>query len=158
MTDQTIYELPISFATRDDNNFLHYKGKYLLIVNVASACGFTSQYKQLQELQDEFAKKLVIIGCPCNDFGGQEPGTIAEIADFCSRDFGVSFPLTQKLSITNQPHPLYHWLSRRANQNAMQDEVKWNFHKFLVNPEGELIGSFSSSVSPVSEEIIELIK
>lgn len=124
-------------------------GKTILFVNVASRCGFTKQYAGLQKLHDEFKDKgLVVIGVPSNDFGGQEPGTAGEIAAFCSANFGVTFPLTEKITVKGPDrHALYAFLT------AGRSEPKWNFHKYLVGPAGDVIADFPSSVSPDSPDL-----
>lgn len=139
-------------------DFADFKGKKIMVVNVASECGFTSQYQQLQELYDEHKNKIVIIGVPSNDFGKQEPGTNEEIREFCKLRFGVTFPLTAKTPVTgSQQHPIYQWLTDR-NLNAKADsQVKWNFHKFLLDEQGQLVKDLPSSVSPIDESILDWI-
>lgn len=125
------------------------EGKVVLFVNVASKCGFTKQYAGLQKLQDELRDKgFVIVGVPSNDFGGQEPGTSEEIAEFCKANYGVTFPLTEKITVKGpSKHPLYTWLT------TGRGEPKWNFHKYLVNRQGEVVGEFPSKVAPDSPEL-----
>jgi glutathione peroxidase len=134
-----------------------YGNKKLMIVNVASECGFTSQYGQLESLYQQYRDKLVILGCPCNDFGGQEPGSEPEIATFCQRNYGVTFPLTEKISIVKNPHPLYQWLTNKDYNGESDNEVKWNFHKFLINPNFVFYKSLESSIEPLDDEIIQWI-
>lgn len=133
-----------------------YAGKKVMVVNTASECGYTPQYKQLQELHEQYRDKgLVILGFPCNDFGGQEPGTEAQIEQFCQKNYGVTFPLMGKVSITgNAPSPIYQWLTTKALNGAMDASVKWNFHKFLIDEEGRLVKSLGSSIEPFDEEVI----
>lgn len=136
-------------------DFADYKGKKILVVNVASECGFTPQYQQLQELYEEFKDKLVIIGFPCNDFGGQEPGNHAQIRAFCKEKYGVRFPLTAKISIKGpQPHPIYQWLTSKAKNGVMDSTVSWNFQKYLLDEKGRLVHYFPSSVSPLDDHIL----
>ena len=125
------------------------EGKAVLFVNVASRCGFTKQYAGLQALHTEMKDKgLVIVGVPSNDFGGQEPGTPEEIATFCRQNYGVEFPLTEKIQVKgDQKHPLYLWLT------AGRGEPKWNFHKYLVDRSGNVVGEFPSRVAPDSPEL-----
>jgi glutathione peroxidase len=135
-----------------------YKGKKILFVNTASECGFTPQYEDLQKLQDKYPEKLVVIGSPCNQFGGQEPGNSDQIATFCKKNFGVTFMLTQKLDVkgTNQ-HPLFQWLTSKSKNGVLDSEVKWNFNKFLVDENGKLVAYFASTTGPMSSDITKLI-
>ncbi|MDX2002350.1 MAG: glutathione peroxidase [Chitinophagales bacterium] len=157
-TTTTLHAFSLSGLTGGTIDFSAFKGKKVLIVNTASFCGYTPQYKQLKELQEEFSNVLVVVGVPCNDFGNQEPDSDAEIAAFCERNFQVNFPMTTKVTIVGDAqHPLYQWLTS-AKLNGVQDaEVKWNFHKFLIDENGHLMADFPSSVSPVSEDIINLL-
>jgi len=133
-----------------------FKGKKMLIVNVASECGYTPQYQQLQELHETFGNSLVIIGFPANNFGGQEPGTNNEIREFCSLRYGVTFPLTAKIDVTT--HPIYQWLTQKAQNGVLDSEVKWNFQKYLLDENGLLLRTLPSSVSPLDESIIEWLE
>lgn len=135
-----------------------FKNKKILIVNVASECGYTRQYAQLQELYETNQEKLMILGCPCNDFGGQEPGDADKIAEFCALNFGVTFPLTEKINIVNHTHPLYEWLISEAKNQNEDDKVFWNFHKFLINEDGSFYKSLPSASDPFSNEIIEWLE
>jgi glutathione peroxidase len=130
------------------------KGKKIMIVNVASECGYTPQYEQLQELYDTFQDTLVIVGFPCNDFGGQEPEDNEAIYTFCQSLYGVSFPMAAKISIKQNTHPIYEWLCKASLNGQLDTEVKWNFHKFLIDENGQLQHSFPSAVSPLDENII----
>jgi glutathione peroxidase len=133
-----------------------YAGKKVMVVNTASECGYTPQYKQLQELYDQYREKgLVILGFPCNDFGGQEPGSEAQIEQFCQKNYGVTFPLMGKVSIKGDaPSPIYRWLISKAENGAMDTSVKWNFHKFLIDEQGHLVKALGSGVEPFDEEVI----
>lgn len=137
--------------------FAQLKGRKVMVVNTASECGYTPQYQQLQELHEAFgAKGLVIIGFPCNQFGGQEPGGEQQIAEFCQKNYGVSFPMMSKVDVKGQgQHPVYAWLTSQDRNGAMDAEVKWNFHKFLVDEEGRLVLSLGSGVSPLDERILQ---
>jgi glutathione peroxidase len=152
---------PVSFytlsATKNNGNtfsFEQLKGKHVLLVNTASNCGFTGQYDELEKLYQQYKDKLEILGFPANDFGSQEPGNDGQIAEFCRINYGVSFPLFAKASVKGaQQQPVYAWLSQ-ANQNGWNnDSPSWNFCKYLIDPEGTLVGFYASSVSPLAKEI-----
>ncbi|MBL0316429.1 MAG: glutathione peroxidase [Flavobacteriales bacterium] len=131
-----------------------YKGKYVLIVNVASKCGNTPQYAALQQLQEKHKDKLVIIGFPCNQFLGQEPGSEKEIAEFCTKNYGVTFPLASKIDVKGTiQHPIFTWLTSKSLNGVQDDKVEWNFHKFLVGPDGKWLKSYSASMDPMNGEI-----
>ncbi|MDA0608934.1 MAG: glutathione peroxidase [Bacteroidetes bacterium] len=131
-----------------------YEGKFLLFVNVASACGFTPQYKKLQGLYEQYADRLEIIGVPCNQFGNQEPGSASEIQSFCEMNYGVTFTLTEKAQVKgSQMHPLYQWLTEKNANGVKSSSVKWNFQKYLVSPEGLLIDFYLSTTDPTSSKI-----
>lgn len=138
-------------------DFKTFQGRKILIVNVASACGYTPQYQQLQELSTSYKDKLVIIGCPCNDFGNQESGSNAEIATFCETKYKVTFALTTKINITQNRHPMYSWLTSKALNGKSDAEVKWNFHKFLLDEQGALIDNFPSAVTPLDDQIMQYL-
>ena len=129
-----------------------YKGHPVLVVNVASFCGFTPQYTELQKLHETYGPKgLVVLGVPSNDFGAQEPKTEAEIAKFCETNYGVTFPMTAKQKVVGMDaHGLYQWIGGEAGESALP---KWNFHKYLIDKDGKLAGSWPSKVSPTSSEI-----
>jgi glutathione peroxidase len=143
-----------TFTTLDSKplDLKQYAGKPVLLVNVASFCGFTPQYKELQQLHETYGPKgLVVLGVPSNDFGAQEPKTESEIAKFCETSFGISFPMTSKQKVVGaDAHGLYQWISGEAGEAAAP---KWNFHKYLIDKEGKLAGSWPSKVSPTSKEI-----
>lgn len=136
------------------------KGKKVLIVNTASECGFTPQHQQLQELHEALAgKEAMIIGVPCNDFGKQEPGSASEIAQFCQKNYGVSFLMLEKVNIISEPiHPLYNWLTNESENGISDAEVKWNFHKFLIDGEGQWVKSLASAISPLDEQVMNFFK
>lgn len=135
-----------------------FKGKKILFVNTASKCGYTPQYKELQELHEKMGDKLVIIGCPCNQFMDQEPGDKKEILAFCTMNYGITFQLSEKLDVKgSKQHPLFTWLCNRSQNGSMDASVSWNFNKFLVNEEGYLVGYFPSGTKPLSEEMIAAI-
>jgi len=137
----------------------NFKGKHILFVNVASECGFTSQYSELQKLYKAYPDKLVVIGAPCNQFGGQEPGDENQIKAFCELNFGVSFPLTEKLAVKGpSQHPLYQWLTDKNKNGKKTSTVKWNFQKFLVDDKGHLVDVFYSITKPSSTKITKYFK
>lgn len=140
-------------------NMANFEGKYILCVNVASKCGYTPQYGPLQELYNKHQDKLVVIGFPCNQFGGQEPGAADEIAAFCEKNYGVSFPMTEKIDVKgDKQHPIYHWLTQKEQNGVDDANVNWNFNKFLISPEGNWLAHFSSSTDPLGEEIMSYLK
>lgn len=152
---KTFHDLSIkSLDGKQTINFSQFKGKKVLCVNTASECGYTPQYEGLQKLQEKFKDKLVVIGFPCNQFGGQEPGNNEEIATFCKKNYGVTFTLTEKIDVKGKnQHPVYQWLCQKTNNGVGDYEVKWNFNKFLINEKGELVSYFPSSVKPQSAEL-----
>jgi len=151
----SIYDFKIAGLEGKEIDFSAYKGKKILIVNTASQCGYTPQYAELQKLYEKYQDKLVVIGFPANNFGGQEPGSNAEIAGFCKRNYGVSFPMTEKVSVKGEDaHPIFKYLEEEAKKLGIQAPVvKWNFTKFLIDENGNLVKVFPSKVSPTSEEI-----
>ena len=151
----SFYNLTVEDIDGGTIRMADYKGKYVLCVNVASQCGYTPQYKDLQALYERYQDNLVIIGFPCNQFLGQEPGDNTEIKGFCEKNYGVTFPLTAKIDVKGKhQHPIYQWLTSQEVDGRSEHEVKWNFHKFLVNPEGKLIAVYPSKVKPLSPEIL----
>lgn len=135
-----------------------FRGKYVMCVNVASKCGNTPQYADLQKLYEMYTDRLVIIGFPCNQFLGQEPGSNEEIAGFCQTNYGVTFPLTTKIKVKGSgQHPVYQWLCNQELDGEKSHIVKWNFHKFLVSPDGKLVGSFPGKVLPFDAAIVDLL-
>lgn len=147
----SIYDIKIkSLDGTSDINLSDYKGKYLVVVNTASECGYTYQYKDLQEFYTRYNDSdVVVLGCPCNQFGGQEPGSVAEIGSFCQKNYGVTFPLTEKIEVKGpNQHPLYQWLTQMKHNGVADFEVRWNFNKFIVSPQGRLVQYFGSKVKP----------
>lgn len=139
-------------------SFEQYKGKKILLVNLASQCGYTPQYNELEKLYSLHKDKCIILGFPSNDFGGQEPGTDEEIAQFCKINYGVTFPLFHKDQVSGEnKQPVYKWLTNKNKNGWNDEEPKWNFYKYLVDEEGNLTNIFSSSVSPASTEILKAI-
>ncbi|WP_143960610.1 glutathione peroxidase [Litoribacter populi] len=140
-------------------SFADFKGKKVLLVNVASKCGYTPQYAKLQELHEKHGDDLMVLGFPANNFGGQEPGTEDDIKAFCSENYGVTFPMFEKISVKGvDKHPLYRWLSDKDMNGWNDKEPSWNFCKYLVDENGELIEFFPSSVSPMDKEITKHIE
>ena len=151
---QSIHSLKTKSIEGKDLNMADFAGRKMLIINVASVCGYTPQYQQLQELHEHFSDKLAVIGFPCNDFGAQESGSEAEIQEFCTVRFGVTFPLSAKIGIKQNTHPIYRFLTQKALNGVTDSDVKWNFQKYLLNEKGELMQVFPSSVSPLDEAIM----
>ncbi|MEU7654981.1 glutathione peroxidase [Micromonospora taraxaci] len=151
----TVFDTPIDALTGGPADLARYRGKALLVVNVASRCGLTPQYAGLQKLAETYADRgLVVLGVPCNQFAGQEPGSAAEISDFCQVNYGVTFPLTEKVDV-NGPnrHPLYAALVDTSDADGHAGDVRWNFEKFLVAPDGTVAARFAPSVEPAAEEL-----
>jgi glutathione peroxidase len=155
----SFYDLTVNAIDGKVMNMADYKGKYVLCVNVASKCGYTPQYEDLEKLYEQYQGKLVIIGFPCNQFLGQEPGTSEEIVSFCQKNYGVTFPLTEKIDVKGKnQHGVYQWLTQQSLNGVADGTVKWNFHKFLISPEGEWLAEFPSGVKPLDTELTSLIK
>ena len=150
-----------SFAKLDEPGEIKladYAGKAVLVVNVASACGFTSQYRDLESLYEaKAAKGLIIIGVPCNDFGHQEPGEAREIREFCDTSYHVTFPMTDKVEISApaRRHPFYQWVADELGDSALP---RWNFHKYLIGKDGALIGAYGSKTAPLAPDMLDAIK
>ncbi len=151
------------FTVKDINGsnfpFSQLKGKKVMIVNTASKCGFTPQYADLEKLYEEYQDKgLVIIGFPANNFANQEPGSNDKIKSFCEKNYGVTFPMMSKISVKGPDiSPVYQWLTQKDQNGEMNTEVGWNFHKYLINENGELVASLPSKVKPYSEEVIAFL-
>ena len=151
---QSVYDIAINALDGKPISLLDYKGKKILFVNVASECGFTKQYKELQTLSDTYKKELVVIGSPCNQFGQQEPGDASQIQEFCELNFGVKFLLTEKINVKgNKQHPLYKWLTSKELNGKKSSSVKWNFQKYLIDDKGNLIDYYFSITKPMSSKI-----
>jgi glutathione peroxidase len=155
----TIHSFKVKSIEGKTIDFSSFKGKKILIVNTASQCGYTRQYEALQKVYDQYKDKLVIVGFPANNFGGQEPGTDGEIQEFCKARFGVSFPLASKISVKGTDMaPIYQWLTSKEQNGVLDADIKWNFNKFLLDENGKMLAYFPSSVKPDSEEILKYIK
>ncbi|MDT0557596.1 glutathione peroxidase [Ichthyenterobacterium sp. W332] len=149
-----IYDIKINSLNGSPMQLSNFEGKKILFVNVASKCGFTGQYKDLQKLHEQYGDSIEVIGVPCNQFGSQEPGSASEISSFCERNYGVEFLITEKIDVkgSNQ-HPLYSWLTKKSINGSINSSVKWNFQKYLVDEEGRLVDYFLSITNPMSGKI-----
>lgn len=150
----SIYDIPVTTIDGQPATLAPYRGKVLLVVNVASKCGFTHQYKGLEAIYQKFSSQgLVVLGFPCNQFGGQEPGSESEIKSFCSLNYGVSFPMFAKIDVNGaNEHPLYKLLKSEKGGLLGFDAIKWNFTKFLVSRSGDVVGRYAPTASPESLE------
>ena len=155
---KSIYEIAINYINGLPLDLTSYKGKKLLFVNVASRCGFTPQYRELQKLFETYRDTLMVIAVPCNQFGAQEPGSAKDIQEFCEINYGIEFVITEKVDVkgVNQ-HPLYQWLTKASLNGKKNSSVKWNFQKYLVDEEGRLIDVFYSITKPMSKKITKLL-
>lgn len=153
-----LYDIQINDLKGQSFDFSQYQGKKILIVNTASKCGLTPQYKQLQELHEKFGDKVAVVGVPCNDFAGQEPGSVEEIAQFCDLNYNVTFPLLEKVKIKGESiHPLYQYLTQ-ASKNGLQDsDVTWNFQKYIIDENGQLINVVAPQTEVFSEEVLSAL-
>lgn len=152
----SIFDVKINSLSGKEINLSDFKGNSILFVNVASKCGFTPQYKELQKLADSYKDSLTIIGVPCNQFGSQEPGNATDIQEFCEVNYGVTFLMTEKIHVKGpNKHPLYKWLTYKHLNGKSNSSVKWNFQKYLVDKNGVLIDYFFSTTSPLSTKIIK---
>lgn len=151
-SQQSIYDFKMNALDGKEVDFEKYRGKNLLIVNVASKCGFTPQYADLERLHEEFGDKVIVLGFPANNFGSQEPGSNLEIAQFCEKNYGVKFQMFEKISVKgDDQHPLYQWLKAKTGQ-----EPSWNFCKYLVKPDGT-VKFYPSKVKPLDQEIVNAL-
>ena len=154
----TIHQFSVKSIEGSTLNFSDFKGKKILLVNTASACGLTPQYAQLQELYDNYKNQVVVVGIPANEFGAQEPGTNEEIKDFCSVRYGVSFPLAAKQVVVGEGQSeLFQWLTQKEKNGVQDAEIKWNFHKFVLDENGVLLADFGSMTSPLDETILKTL-
>ena len=155
--EKLFFDLSIKNLNGGDLNISSFKGKTILLVNVASKCGFTKQYSGLQELYESYKDRgLIVIGIPSNQFGGQEPGSNSEIKDFCETNFNITFPITDKVNVKGEnAHPIYGWAKTNYGNQTIP---KWNFHKILIGKDGKIADTFSSFTSPLSKKIIKKLE
>lgn len=152
------YDFKVKTLEGQEFDFASLKGKKVMIVNTASKCGFTPQYKDLEEVSEKYQGDLVIIGFPANNFANQEPGSATDIRKFCTENYGVTFPIMEKISVKgNDMHPLYKWLTSKSKNGVMDSEVKWNFQKYLIDENGKLVDVIYSKEKPDSEKVIAWI-
>lgn len=156
---KTIYEFKVESLDGGTIDFSTFKGKKILIVNTASKCGYTPQYEGLEALYKKYKGKLVIVGFPANNFAFQEPGSNDDIAEFCKKNYGVTFPMAAKIDVKGgDMAPIYHWLTKKEYNGYDNSSVKWNFQKYLINEQGKLVGVYGSKVAPDSQELISAIE
>jgi glutathione peroxidase len=156
---KTLYDFKMKSIDGQEIDLAQYKGKKVLLVNVASKCGLTPQYTDLQKLHEQYGNKLVILGFPANNFMGQEPGSNSEIATFCQKNYGVSFQMFEKISVKgDDQHPLYQWLTRKELNGWNEESPDWNFAKYLVDENGNLVKFFSARTKPLSDEVLASLK
>ncbi|MBC7829811.1 MAG: glutathione peroxidase [Chitinophagaceae bacterium] len=157
-TAMSIYDFKVPALDGGTIDLSKYKGKKIMIVNTASKCGNTPQYDGLQKLQDKYKNTLVIVGFPANNFGQQESGTNEEIKEFCKKNYGVSFPMAEKVSVKGEDiHPLFKYLTEEAKKMGVEDPIKWNFTKFLIDENGKLITVIHNKVQPMSDEVAKYL-
>jgi glutathione peroxidase len=159
MRGMSLYDIPLHTLSGETTTLAEHRGKALLLVNVASKCGLTPQYTALEALQEEKAAQgFSVLGFPCNQFAGQEPGSAEEIAEFCSTTYGVTFPLYEKIDVNGaNRHPVYEQLVTTPDGEGYTGDIRWNFEKFLVSPEGEVVGRFNPTVTPDNPDLVAAI-
>jgi len=156
---KNIYSFKVKGLDGKNINFKNYKGKKIMIVNTASQCGNTPQYEDLENLYKQYKDKLVIVGFPANNFGGQEPGTNEEIGEFCKKNYGVTFPMAEKVSVKGDDiAPIFQYLIAEAKKKGIEDPIKWNFTKFILDENGNLLTVIHHKTKPMSEEVLKYIK
>ncbi|KAB1147176.1 glutathione peroxidase [Streptomyces luteolifulvus] len=160
MTTESLYDVEIGALKGGSADLAQYAGQAVLVVNVASKCGLTPQYTGLERLQERYAAQgFTVLGVPCNQFLGQEPGTAEEIAEFCSATYGVTFPLTEKVEVNGAGrHPLYDRLTGFADAEGHSGDIRWNFEKFLIGRDGKVVARFSPQTEPESAEVVTAIE
>lgn len=159
LSAQSIHSFTVKSIDGKDIKMSSFKGKKILIVNTASKCGYTPQYESLEKVYEQYKDKLVIIGFPCNQFGGQEPGSNEEIVEFCKKNYGVTFPLADKVDVkgTNTA-AIYQWLTQKSKNGVLDASISWNFNKFLLDENGKMIAYYPSNIKPDSEAILSNLK
>ena len=159
LSAQSIHSFTVKSIDGKDIKMSSFKGKKILIVNTASKCGYTPQYESLEKVYEQYKDKLVIIGFPCNQFGGQEPGSNEEIVEFCKKNYGVTFPLADKVDVKGaNTAAIYQWLTQKSKNGVLDASISWNFNKFLLDENGKMIAYFPSNVKPDSEAILSNLK
>lgn len=154
----SIYDFKVEGLEGGSIDFSKFKGKKIMIVNTASKCGNTPQYAELEQLYEKYKDKLVIVGFPANNFGQQEPGSNEEIKEFCTKNYGVSFPMASKISVKGEDiAPIYKYLTDEAKKLGFEDPVKWNFTKFLLDENGKLITVIHNKTKPMSEDVLKYL-
>lgn len=159
-SQESFYDFKVKDINGKEFDLSSLKGKKVLVVNTASKCGYTPQYEQLESIYRAYGNdKFTVIAFPANNFGSQEPGTDAEVEEFCKKNYGVSFPIMSKISVKgNDMHPLYKWLTSKKENGVMDSEVKWNFQKYLIDENGKLVNVYESKVKPDDDKIVSWIK
>jgi glutathione peroxidase len=158
ISQKSFYDFTVETIDGEQYSFADLQGKKVMIVNTASKCGNTPQYKDLELLNKAYGKKLIIIGFPANNFMNQEPGTNAEIKEFCDSKYGVTFPMMAKISVKGDDmHPLYQWLTNKAKNGVLDSEVSWNFQKYLIDENGKLVGYLKPGTKPLSDEVVNWV-
>ncbi|RUT73052.1 glutathione peroxidase [Ancylomarina longa] len=157
---QNIYQFKVQTIDGSEFDFSQLKGKKVMVVNTASKCGLTPQYKDLESLYEKYKEEnFVIVGFPANNFLRQEPGTDAEIKTFCTKNYGVTFPMMSKISVKGDDmHPLYHWLTQKSENGVMDSKIKWNFQKYLIDENGHLVDVVYPKTKPNSEKVLNWLK
>ena len=156
---QSIHGFTVKGIDGKDIKMSSFKGKKILVVNTASKCGYTPQYEALEKVYEQYKDKLVIIGFPCNQFGGQEPGSNEEIVAFCKKNYGVTFPLADKIDVKGEnTAAIYQWLTQKSKNGVVDATISWNFNKFLLDENGKMIAYYPSNVKPDSEAILSHLK
>ena len=155
--DKLVYDFDFNDLDGSPLNLSEYKNKVIVIVNVASQCGFTNQYEDMQKIWEKYQSRgVIILGVPSNDFGNQEPGSSQEIKNFCEAKFGINFPMTEKVSVKGESaHPFYKWAKKNHGKSAVP---KWNFHKIIIGKNGKIVDTFSSITNPSSKKFVKALE